>query len=213
MKKGILTGILSLVCLLFLSACGGDQMTTEDATDYLKSILDANYKADFTEYVEQTGATEEEAQESYDAIIDNTMEGLGLTDLGVSDELNKKFRELFVELSSLANYEMGEAKSTEDGFEVTVIVYPFQGFAGLQEEIVERAQTDLENLEEYPQDDAAMNEFIMTEMYDLMSEAIADPTYGDYEECTVHVNESEESYEIPEDDLTAVDNALFPNNL
>ena len=50
-------------------------------------------------------------------------------------------------------------------------------------------------------------------MYEIMSAKLADPTYGDKMEKEVHVKVNKDGvYYIPNDDLTAVDDALFPQN-
>ena len=45
-KRGVLAAMLTGV-MLVLCGCGG--MTTDEAKDYLKSALDAGYKAEFKE--------------------------------------------------------------------------------------------------------------------------------------------------------------------
>ena len=50
-------------------------------------------------------------------------------------------------------------------------------------------------------------------MYEIMSAKLADPTYGDKMEKEVHVKVNKDgAYYIPNDDLMAVDDALFPQN-
>lgn len=48
-KQGVLAAMLTGV-MLVLCGCGG--MTTDEAKDYVKSALDAGYKAEFKEYAE-----------------------------------------------------------------------------------------------------------------------------------------------------------------
>ena len=48
-KRGVLAAMLTGV-MLVLCGCGG--MTTDEAKDYVKSALDAGYKAEFKEYAE-----------------------------------------------------------------------------------------------------------------------------------------------------------------
>ena len=51
----------------------------------------------------------------------------------------------------------------------------------------------------------------MRKMYEIMSAKLADPTYGDKMEKEVHVKVNKDgAYYIPNDDLMAVDDALFP---
>lgn len=61
-KRGVLAAMLTGV-MLVLCGCGG--MTTDEAKDYVKSALDAGYKAEFKEYAEITDSTEKEAKKEY----------------------------------------------------------------------------------------------------------------------------------------------------
>ena len=64
-KRGVLAAMLTGV-MLVLCGCGG--MTTDEAKDYVKSALDAGYKAEFKEYAEITDSTEKEAKKEKDYV-------------------------------------------------------------------------------------------------------------------------------------------------
>ena len=66
-KRGVLAAMLTGV-MLVLCGCGG--MTTDEAKDYVKSALDAGYKAEFKEYAEITDSTEKEAKKEYETNLD-----------------------------------------------------------------------------------------------------------------------------------------------
>ena len=68
-KRGVLAAMLTGV-MLVLCGCGG--MTTDEAKDYVKSALDAGYKAEFKEYAEITDSTEKEAKKEYETNLDNS---------------------------------------------------------------------------------------------------------------------------------------------
>ena len=130
-KRGVLAAMLTGV-MLVLCGCGG--MTTDEAKDYVKSALDAGYKAEFKEYAEITDSTEKEAKKEYSNI-------------------------------------------------------------------------------EYVPSDEELNEAIMKKMYELMDEKMNNPTYGDKTTVTVNVKvDKDGAYYIPQKDLTAVDDALFPED-
>ena len=125
-KKCMLTLILS-VAVMLLGGCGS--MSAEDATLYTQSILDASYKGEFKEYIEQTESTEEEAQEIYDASLDVIMAESGFEELGISDELEANYRQLFQDMLQSAKYEVGEAKEEEDdSYTLDVKVCAFTAF-------------------------------------------------------------------------------------
>ena len=62
-KKKIAGVVLAAVTALCFTACGG--FSAEDASAYVKSALDAEYKAEFDEYIKQTDSTQEEAEAMY----------------------------------------------------------------------------------------------------------------------------------------------------
>ena len=118
-----------------------------------------------------------------------------------------------VENTSSSNGKDAEAKETEDDeFTVTVEVCPFTAFSTVSDELDQWVTDTYSNVETIPSDEE-LNEAIMRKMYEIMSAKLADPTYGDKMEKEVHVKVNKDgAYYIPNDDLTAVDDALFPQN-
>ena len=67
-------------------------------------------------------------------------------------------------------------------------------------------------MEEVPSDEE-LNEAVMQKMYELMDAKMSNPEYGEKQTLTVNVKVNKDgAYYIPQDDLTAVDDALFPAN-
>ena len=196
-KQGVLAAMLTGV-MLVLCGCGG--MTTDEAKDYVKSALDAGYKAEFKEYAEITDSTEKEAKKEYETNLDNSMKEAGFDETGVSDELK-------------ANYRVGEVKEAgDDEFKVSVEVQPFTAFSTVSEELDNWVTDTYSNIEYVPSDEE-LNEAIMKKMYELMDEKMNNPTYGDKTTVTVNVKvDKDGAYYIPQKDLTAVDDALFPED-
>ena len=146
MKKRI-AGILALT-LAFATLLGGcgSKMTADDAKSYAQACLDASYKGEFDEYLSQTDSTKEEAQEMYDNGINLTMEASDIENSGVSQELQDKYRQMFIDLYKSADYTLDNAKEDgEDGFTVDVTVKPFRIFEGLDDEL----NAKLEEIAEY----------------------------------------------------------------
>ena len=179
-KRGVLAAMLTGV-MLVLCGCGG--MTTDEAKDYVKSALDAGYKAEFKEYAEITDSTEKEAKKEYETNLDNSMKEAGFDETGVSDE-----------------------------FKVSVEVQEFTAFSTVSEELDNWVTDTYSNIEYVPSDEE-LNEAIMKKMYELMDEKMNNPTYGDKTTVTVNVKvDKDGAYYIPQKDLTAVDDALFPED-
>ena len=209
-KRGVLAAMLTGV-MLVLCGCGG--MTTDEAKDYVKSALDAGYKAEFKEYAEITDSTENEAKKEYETNLDNSMKEAGFDETGVSDELKANYRKLFEKMLKSANYKVGEVKEAgDDEFKVSVEVQPFTAFSTVSEELDNWVTDTYSNIEYVPSDEE-LNEAIMKKMYELMDEKMNNPTYGDKTTVTVNVKvDKDGAYYIPQKDLTAVDDALFPED-
>ena len=209
-KRGVLAAMLTGV-MLVLCGCGG--MPTDEAKDYVKSALDAGYKAEFKEYSEITDSTEKEAKKEYETNLDNSMKEAGFDETGVSDELKANYRKLFEKMLKSANYKVGEVKEAgDDEFKVSVEVQPFTAFSTVSEELDNWVTDTYSNIEYVPSDEE-LNEAIMKKMYELMDEKMNNPTYGDKTTVTVNVKvDKDGAYYIPQKDLTAVDDALFPED-
>lgn len=207
-KRGMLAAMLTGV-MLVLCGCGG--MTTDDAKNYVKSTLDAGYKAEFKEYAEVTDSTEKEAKKEYETNLDNIMAEAGFDDTGISDELKANYRTLFEKMLKAANYKVGEVKEAgDDEFTVSVDVQPFTAFSSVSDELNSWVTETYSNVEEVPSDEE-LNEAVMQKMYELMNEKMSNPEYGEKQTLTVNVKVNKDgAYYIPQDDLTAVDDALFP---
>lgn len=112
-----------------------------------------------------------------------------------------------------ANYKVGEVKEAgDDEFKVSVEVQPFTAFSTVSEELDNWVTDTYSNIEYVPSDEE-LNEAIMKKMYELMDEKMNNPTYGDKTTVTVNVKvDKDGAYYIPQKDLTAVDDALFPED-
>ena len=211
MKKRI-AGILALT-LAFATLLGGcgSKMTADDAKSYAQACLDASYKGEFDEYLSQTDSTKEEAQEMYDNGINLTMEASDIENSGVSQELQYKYRQMFIDLYKSADYTLDNAKEDgEDGFTVDVTVKPFRIFEGLDDELNAKLEEIAANMTEVPSDEE-INEMVYQAMYDIISPKLSNMEYGDPVTVTIHVVPDDDGvYYVPDDDYQAVENALLP---
>lgn len=206
MKKRISLIIVMAACLSMLLGGCGKKLTTENAPDYVKSALDACYKADFDAYMEFTKCTQEEAEELYQAGLDTNMEASGIVASSVGSDLQEQYRQLFADILNISKYEVGEAKEDGGGFTVEVTVEPFLMFNDLEQELLPL----LENEEAQSLADDEIEQFVYQKMYELMSSKLDTPEYGDPETVTVHIQPDEDGVQtINEDDLTALDAAMY----
>lgn len=211
MKKKLFV-FLMILTMGILSGCG---MTAEEASDYVKASLDAAYKGEFDAFVEITDSTPEGAKAMYEENIIHTMEAAGFSDMDISDELTKQYRQLFLDISKVANYTVGDAKETENGeYEVEVKIYPLTLFAQVSEDEVTEAVIDrIDGMKKYPSDNKIV-QITFEELYDIYAEKMKEPEYSDemvVQTVGVHKNE-EGMFYISEEDMLALDKAMFELN-
>ena len=206
--KCLVLALVLMISAWALAGCGG--MSEDEAKEYAQAVLDASYKGEFDSYMELTDSTEEEAREMYEGNMDATMAAVGFEELGASQEMQADYRQLFLDMAKLAKYSLGDVTEMENGFEIQVTVEPFIGLDGLETELTDAVMAQLTESGEIPDDDE-LNQMTMQTMYDLMQDRLEAPEYGEAESMTIRVTaDSDKVYSIPEEDTTALDNALFP---
>ena len=206
MKKRISLMIAMAVCFSMLLGGCGKKLTTENAPDYVKSALDACYKAEFDTYMEFTKSTREEAEELYQTGLDTNMEASGIVASSVGSDLQDQYRQLFADILSISKYEVGEAKEDGDGFTVEVTVEPFLMFNDLEQELPPFLET--ENAQTMT--DEELEQLVYQKMYELMSSKLEAPEYGDTETVPIHIQPDGDGIQtINEDDLAALDAAMY----
>lgn len=211
MKKRVFLAFLIAIAIIVLCGCG--KLSEEDAKLYAESVLDASYKGEFEEYIKQTDSTEEEARNAYESNLDALMKESGFEEAGISEELQANYRQLFQDMLKSAKYHVGDAKEdTKDSFTIDVTVSAFTAFAGISEETNNWLTEQFVDATEVPEE-AELNEMFFQKMYELMAAKISDPAYGEEMIVTIHVKpDSDGVYYIPDEDLTAIDSALFPED-
>ena len=206
MKKRISLMIAMAVCFSMLLGGCGKKLTTENAPDYVKSALDACYKAEFDTYMEFTKSTREEAEELYQTGLDTNMEASGIVASSVGSDLQDQYRQLFADILSISKYEVGEAKEDGDGFTVEVTVEPFLMFNDLEQELPPFLET--ENAQTMT--DEELEQLVYQKMYELMSSKLEAPEYGEPQTVMVHIQPDSDGIQtIDEDDLAALDAAMY----
>ena len=91
-------------------------------------------------------------------------------------------------------------------------LYTDEQYKTVSEELDNWVTDTYSNIEYVPSDEE-LNEAIMKKMYELMDEKMNNPTYGDKTTVIVNVKvDKDGAYYIPQKDLTAVDDALFPED-
>lgn len=207
--KCLVFALVLVISAWALAGCGG--MSEDEAKEYAQAVLDASYKGEFDSYMELTDSTEEEAVSMYEGNVDATMATVGFDEMGISEDMQEDYRQLFLDLAKQAKYSLGEATEIENGYEIEVTIEPFIGMNDLENELTNILMQDLAAAAEIPTEEE-LNQMTMQTLYDLLSEKVASPEYGEAQTMTVRVTaDSDNVYSIPEEDTTALDSAMFPS--
>lgn len=128
-------GIFAAVLLASgLAFCGCKSAEPFDASGYVESVLDANYRGEYANYAGFRGISEEEArrelEEGRDAQTEEELEAFG----EISGEEKEVCSGLLEELDKLMRYEVGEARENKDGsYTVSVTIEPADVYRTLKQ--------------------------------------------------------------------------------
>lgn len=190
--------LFALLCMItvvasMVTGC----VTSFDAAGYVKGYLDSTMKADFDEYAKLCDSEVSEVEKVYNKGIDNNVTSM-LTGITVNDETKESIRQALVAVFKNAKYTVGDAKKTDDGFEVSVEVTPLH--LGLTtEKCTELAQNALKK---FQKENTKSTD--TTAYYNMYGQAIASylndlakkPVYGDKTTVTAKIVKSDKKYTL-----------------
>lgn len=200
--------ILTALLTLSITACTGKQF---DAAAYTKSVLDANYQQNFTEYAEFCGITEEEAKKELQNSIDEQVDAelSSISSLGeFTDEEKQEYKDMLIEVNKLGKYEVQEAIEDEDGnFTVTICITPANVFQTLQDNSTTIAE-DMVN-EGLDITDAGTFQKLLIQS---LQKSLDENEYSDPTNIEISVTkDSNNQYGISDSDLQLLSDTMFPN--
>lgn len=210
MKKKSLIAILMIAIVCIMGACG----EKFDASAYVKSCLDAQFKGEFEEYVKLTVSTKEEAEDMYNEGLDKFMEeyeGLPLT-----DELYQNFRNAYADMLKAAKYSVKEATEKDGTYIVSVVVNPMKCFETydedldrLQEEFIAEIQEKVDSGEEIPSDEE-LQQLMAEKVYEDLVQRVQNSEFGEETTVEVHVAKDKDGvYVANEKDLEEMAKVAF----
>lgn len=209
MKKKFSIIVTLLLCFSMLAGGCGKKVTTEDAQTYVQATLDAYYKGIYDAYMEKTECTEEEAKSLHEEVVNMNLEASGL-ESSLNEESVEKLRQLFSDVFSNCKYSVENAQEDGDGFTVDVIVEPFLlNYDQIENQMLEELQNvDPETIGALTEDEIIQYSFDL--MYDIMSERLTTPEYGEPETFAVHIQpDSDGVLMASEDDLAQISESLI----
>lgn len=212
MRKTLKTMVMAVLLVgstVLLAGCSS-KFTAQVATNYVESVLDASYKGEFDQYLKITDSTKEEAEQMYEDGMNTVVESFEIDGYDIPEELMDKYHELSVQIYKSAKYEVGEAKKYDDGFIVEVSVYPFTLMETFEDDFYAKVTEDADMLSNIATEEEYAN-YIYQTMYDVLKAKVDSPEYKDPETVKIEVYlDDDGKYNISEDDLYGVEEALFP---
>lgn len=209
--------IVSLILVLLFSLTGCSLLGNGKQTyaSYVKSLLDVNYKADYTEYMKITGATEEEAKKVYDDGITYLAEAL-MTAYGINDvegsDIKDQFSQLAKDIYSHASYEVTEVTKTDGVYQVTVTIYPIDILTTTYDDVVAYIENMNNRVTAGDYNDYELDEY-ETEyaqgILDILTAAVPNIGNGEGVPVTVTIQDNDEYYYISDADFLALDKAIL----
>ena len=197
LKLLVLTGLLA-AAMVVTAACGVEF----DASGYVKSFMDMMCKGEIKEYTKFTGVSEEDAKKEYEELTDSMMDPL--KEAGMSEDVQKRFRDVYIELFARSKYTVKEAKKTgDDEYTVDVVIEPIEGiYDGLSEEMDTEAsnyiQEQVANGQEI--DETKASEWVFNTMLDKMEARMDSITYGDPVTVTCKVIKDGNTYKVEDEE-------------
>mgnify|MGYP001781137438 CR=1 FL=1 len=187
MKRVLALGMAVLMCM-GLTACGKDF----DAAGYTKSVLDANYHAQYDKYAEYRGISESDAKKEVTEGMRTQIES-AFTGMDVSDDL--------------ADFTVKDAKKQDDdSYVVTVVIKPSDVFRNSSNYVNDIATEYADQGKDPTQTDVLMD--ILVESLNRAMEA---NSYGDETTLEVHVTADKDgAYGIEESEMETLEATMFP---
>ncbi len=198
----LMAAAVAVVMCMGLAACGKDF----DATGYTKSVLDANYHGEYEDYAKFRDLSEKEAkaeiEDGMDAQVDSAFAGQS-----ISDESKEKYKAAVSGIMKLSKYKVKEAKEQDDGsYIVPVEIEPVDAFSTANN-VIEKITKKYSKKGKDLSDPNVLVDILV----DALNRGIKKNTYG--EAVTVEVKvaqDGEKAYGIGEDEVSALESAMFP---
>jgi len=203
----LLTGILLLTSL---TAC-----SKFDASAYVKAVLDNAYFNDATGILELGLSTEEEAAAVYNKGVESLV-GVTLSNVAVSEALKAEYHQFYVDLYAGAKYTVGEATEIDENiYEVPVVCEKLQVFGNAnlayEAELQTLAATWTEAAlagEEVPSDEEKYEQFF-TVYKNCLNAELEKSIYGEQVTLTVKVEKVNGVWMLNTEDRLNIEYALI----
>lgn len=207
---------LSVICLLLifsLTACTAN--VEKRYQTYIKSLIAINYLGATKDYIEASGANQEDADALYqaniDLLTDNILTYYNIT-IDDAPEMREQFETLAKNIYSKVNYKVDKARKDGSVYVVDVTIYPINLFSQTSADVT--AYVDGFNTEVKS---GTYNDYSLTDyetvfaqgLIDILNTGCESMTYADPQVVTVEIIEDGDTYYISDRQFREIDAAMI----
>jgi hypothetical protein len=210
--------VLSASMVFALAGCSNSNLEKKYQT-YIKSLIAINYLGATEDYIEATGANQEDADALYESNIDMltdnilTYYGITITD---APELREGYSDLSKNIYSKVNYSVSKAYKDGSVYLVDVTIYPIDLFSQTGEEVsayVDKFNTGVKNGD---YNDYTLSEYetvFSTGMLEILDEGCLNMTYAQPVTVTVEIVNENDMFYISDRDFMKIDAAMISTDV
>lgn len=216
MKQGrnyITVGLLIFVCLLSLTGCGQKKKTAYQ--NYVKNLLDVNYKGDYANYVKENKGNETDALAMYQECLSNLSNQL-ITHYNLntnqSVDVNETFSDVAASIYQAAKYDVSESYKENGDYYVDVTIYPLDILNQSYDEILSYIEAFNKDVADGVYNDVTKevyNEKFASGIASILSANAENPEYKDAVVVKALITDDGEYYSISADSLKEIDKAII----
>lgn len=212
-RNYITVGLLIFVCLLSLTGCGQKKKTAYQ--NYVKNLLDVNYKGDYANYVKENKGNETDALAMYQECLSNLSNQL-ITHYNLntnqSVDVNETFADVAASIYQAAKYDVSESYKENGDYYVDVTIYPLDILNQSYDEILSYIETFNKDVADGVYNDVTKevyNEKFASGIASILSANAENPEYKDAVVVKALITDDGEYYSISADSLKEIDKAII----
>lgn len=208
---------LSIIFTFSLAGCG--KKDTKQYQTYVKSLIAINYLGATKDYINATGASEEDANALYDANVDMLARNL-LTYYGINisdvPDLKQDYLDLARSIYSKVNYSVSKSYKEGSAYYVDVTIYPIDLFNQTADEITSYIEQFDAAVRNGDYNDTSLIDYetsFSNGMVRILNEGCLSMTYAEPVVVTVKIIEDGDIYYISDSDFRKIDAAMFATEI
>lgn len=181
---------------------------------YVQGLLDANFKAKYSDFKSTTNATQTQAENNYKETVENYKQSL-LDNYLYEDELTDdemaRLETITKDLLAKTSYTVEKAKMKSGSYSVTVKVKPINYIDAVYDQASSLTE-EYADVDYSTMSDAEYSELLAewnSKMLDILEDNIDSITYADEVSVTVSIDEGSQEYSVPDDDWEKLESSLF----